>query len=229
MTDNFLVEYALRGAIGSGSELLWKLLGVPQLWLASILAIVFFCRLGWRRQMMSRIRHTHVAAGVMLTLAIPLILSFPSWLALGGGPVPRTQNSIVYIFLMAWFGTFALISFKYLSRANLALAVQPVSSAVRAFVTLNCLALCVSLIQSDNVRLATTDLFEKAPAYDHAMQLRYEEMRAASKTGQYTATIPLISDPPLSIGALELSGSSDTPSFLDCFTYYFGVPRVIIE
>ena len=230
VSDNaFMLLPSLKNSVWYGWGMLTDYLAMPQLWWASGIALILFCRLGGARDLSAYIRHSHVGAAIMVTLAIPLVFCFPSWLALGLSPPYRTQNAILYMFLLGWFCSTALVAFKYLARSGPVLAVQPVSTRVATTIIVVCVAMSAALLSSSNIRLVSSDLFGKAADYDRSMEHRYALIIAASESGLRTAVVPKLAQSPTSLNYLEIYGSSTEEPFLRCLADYFGIPDVVVE
>lgn len=182
---------ALTGSIGMGSWMLVAWLQSPVLLAVTLLVPCLTLVLGWppARQFQPSRRHLLAMAGI--TLALPLLLQFPAWWAMGGWPPPRTVDAVYFVFLLGWLATVAGLTLYRIPqhwRENALTNALP-HSLQSAFLILIVL-LGLAIFTNGRFQRAYQDVLFVAPAFDDYMQQRYALIGAALGRGQGFLTVP---------------------------------------
>jgi hypothetical protein len=220
---------SLWASIYYGFRDLLRLLTLPYLWWSTLIVVLLFSRYGRRLGSFRKIRSFHVLLGIIVTLSLPAVLQFP-WQLMQSGPTHvRTQNAITFGFLLSWFSTWAMITFRYWSYKEPVLSIQPVSVPYRLANGAACLALSITLFGNSNITLAYSDLVSKAVAYDQYMQQRYARLKDAASRGERSVTVKLYHELPTTISIGDVNGNMVGTNIRTCIGLYFGFESMNIE
>ena len=220
---------SLWASISYGYIELLRLLTSPGLWWSTVIAVVLFSRYGRRFASFRRVNSIHVLLGIAVCLSLPAVLQFP-WQLMQSGPThPRTQNAITFGFLLSWFCTWAMITFRYWSYNRPALSIQPPVTTYRLAYGFACLALCITFLGNSNITLAYSDLGSKAYAYDQYMQQRYAKLEAAAARGERSVTVELYRDLPVTISIGDVNGNMAGSGVRTCMALFFGFEHMNIK
>ena len=182
------ISRSITGSFSIGLKVLWMWISSPVLIVASLLTPLVLSRLvrspGWKLHG-ARFKPTAVliAALVMCTLALPIVLQFPAWWSMGGWPPPRTVDAIYFLFLVSWFMTIGVITFRFLTGRDSESSAQPGSWSAVSMLLLTVL-FSVAVVENRVFENARADLFKHARPYDEYLQTRYRQIARAMASQQ---------------------------------------------
>jgi hypothetical protein len=106
-----------------------------------------------------------IAALLVCTFAMPVVLQFPAWWAMGGWPPARTVDAIYFLFLFSWFVTVGAITIRYLCTGESSAMMQPYHPYAAVAVLALSALFSFAAVESKAYKLAKTDLFQLARPY----------------------------------------------------------------
>lgn len=216
---DFLAAY--KASVYFGFRELITILSNAQLWWATCLYILLFkAYAGTRIHLKEKIRRSHIVLGMLVTLLIPIVLQFPSQFIISIFPAQRTQNSIYFGFLLAWFCTWTLVTIKYIRLPYLGSSNTRLSNITSLIASL---FLAYFVVVSYNIKTALYDLANKAQNYDATLKKRYADVRAAIDRGEQYYTVDTIADPPSTINLISKHLNQSTTNHVTCFSRYIGI------
>lgn len=110
---------------------------------------------------------------------------------------PRTAGAFHLLFLLGWFAT-AICSAGALDRSLRGPAGRWTGRAAA-------MLLAVSVLVTGNARRATRDLGDRAPRYQRAMEIRYQQIRHAQAGGPRHLVVPRTGRAPRSVFAYDIT------------------------
>ena len=238
---------AIHASIIIGIEVIDEYLALPQLWWFSALLVLMFLSAGSESYSAvtgstdgelegrgTRSLHGgYIALGVLACLLMPIALQFPSLLLLAVPPPLRIANVILFLCLLSWCVTLALlvrwVLEKYSSRVGRILSTGISAEIVCAWASAGLLVGFAShALASFNIQTAYSDLTEVAPAYNHFMYDRYQELNVAKDSGNLFV-VSQYPNPPQTIHSLDIVSPDSGLDFTLCFAEYFGVGIQVID
>ena len=178
------IARALDGSLSVGMKVLWNWLSSPVLIVSSLLApfaINRFNRIAGRTITVS---NTGLFSLLLITFALPFVLQFPAWWAMGGWPPARTLDGIYFLFLLSWFSMIATISLRFIAMAE-ATAAKPSFDVLAAVaVVVLSLVFTLAVLKSPGMQQAKHDLFHAAGPWDDYMNQRYLQIQQAVVDGR---------------------------------------------
>jgi hypothetical protein len=181
---------AITGSLTIGLKILWIWISNPVLIASSVLAPFAVSRLYLMSGRFFAVSGSLIAALVLCTLALPVMLQFPAWWGMGGWPPARTLDAIYFLFLVGWFSSIGALTIRYLCQGkwNGALNLYHPRAAVALLILSGLFTLAV--LQSNAYRLARMDLFSMAGPYHEYLNERYDQIEAALASGQHRLVVP---------------------------------------
>jgi hypothetical protein len=169
----------MDGSLSVGIKILWIWISNPVLIVSSMLAPFAIMRLLQLSGRSFAVSQSTLAALLVCTFAMPLVLQFPAWWAMGGWPPARTVDAIYFLFLVSWFATIGAVTIRYLYAGESSGETQ--SDHPHAAVAVLALSVLFSFVvlESKAYRQAKTDLFELAPPYNDYLNKRYAQIEQA--------------------------------------------------
>jgi hypothetical protein len=170
---------SMYGSLSVGVKVLWIWISNPVLIISSMLAPFAAIRLQQLSGRSLKVSGRLIAALIVCTFAMPVVLQFPAWWAMGGWPPARTVDAIYFLFLVSWFASVGAITIRYLYAGESIGETQ--SDHPYAAVAVLALSVLFSFValESNAYKQAKTDLFELARPYHDYLYKRYEQIRQA--------------------------------------------------
>lgn len=216
--------FAIKGSLGMGA---WTLLAwlknpvfIGATLLTPFLTVLLYSEA--KRRLQPRKRHLVMLA--IITLALPFLLEFPAWWAMGGWPPPRTVDAIYFAFLGSWLLTVGAFTLYFLPPQNEGKPyVRPRGVVVFA---LAALLFALSVFINGRFQHALMDWRYAAPAYDTYMQQRYDLMAENRKIGKRRLIVPgFTGQLPRTIYFNDIIPlSTDWRNV--CYAQYFGLDKI---
>jgi hypothetical protein len=184
------LDRAISGSWKMGWWTLLSWLSNPLIMLATLLspfAVVSLVKLSVRS---FKVSSYLVFALLVFTLAIPVVLQFPAWWAMGGWPPPRTVDAIFFVFITSWFFTTGALTLR-LSRSPLVLSV--VNNHVYLLAPLRLVlaaGFTLALVTNVQFQRAGLDLLQRAKPFQDYIQQRYTLIDNARAHHQLYLEVP---------------------------------------
>ena len=175
---------SINGSLSVGIKILWIWISNPVLIISSMLAPFAIIRLLQLSGRSFSVSGPLIAALLVCTLAMPVVLMFPAWWAMGGWPPARTVDAIYFLFLLSWFVTVGALTIRYLYDSEPSAVMQPYHPyAAVAMLALSAL-FSFAAVESKAYKLAKTDMFQLARPYHDYLSRRYEQIEQALANDQ---------------------------------------------
>ena len=186
---------SLRGSLSVGAKVLWIWISNPVWIVASLLAPFAFTRLYQQAARRFTVSATTIAVFLLCTFAMPFVLQFPAWWAMGGWPPARTLDAVYFLFLVGWFVSLAAITVRFTSADRP--DAGPGSHGRIAAVAIPVLAVLfsVAVLGHHAFRQARTDLVQRAPPYHDYLEKRYERIAQALANGERNLVVADFAQP----------------------------------
>ena len=170
---------SINGSLSVGLKILWIWISSPVLIVSSLLAPFAISRLLQLSGRSLTVSNSLIAALVLCTFAMPVVLQFPAWWAMGGWPPARTVDAIYFLFLVGWFLSLGAITVRVLGDGE----AEPVEQHKSDYAAMPLLILSVlfsvAVVADNAFRLAKTDLLELARPYHAYLNQRYQKIEQA--------------------------------------------------
>ncbi len=170
---------SINGSLSVGLEILWIWISNPVLIISSMLAPFAIIRLLQLSGRSFTVPGPLLAALLVCTFAMPVVLQFPAWWAMGGWPPARTVDAIYFLFLLSWFVTVGAVTIRYLYTGESATMMQPNHPYAAVAVLALSALFSYAAVESKAYKLAKTDLFQLARPYYDYLSKRYEQIEQA--------------------------------------------------
>jgi hypothetical protein len=170
---------SINGSFSVGLEILWIWISNPVLIISSLLAPFAVIRLLQLSGRSFAVSGPLIAALLVCTFAMPVVLQFPAWWAMGGWPPARTVDAIYFLFLLSWFVTVGAITVRYLYAGESSAMMQPYHPYAAVAVLVLSALFSFAAVESKAYKLAKTDLFQLARPYHDYLSKRYEQIEQA--------------------------------------------------
>jgi hypothetical protein len=222
---------SVNGSLSVGLKILWLWLSNPLLIISGML--VPFAIAGLfsvsGRQWSDRsftVSKTMIAALMLCTVVIPVVLQFPAWWAMGGWPPARTVDAIYFLFILSWYLTIAAFTLHYLCKGKWTLIRQPNHPAVAIVLLLLSSLFAAAVFESKAYQLAKNDLSHLAGPYHDYMKTRYRLIEQAKAKGQnYLTVADFLQEYPRSIYFNDIMQNPDHWRN-GCYANYFGLDKI---
>jgi hypothetical protein len=168
---------SINGSLSVGMKILWIWISNPVLIISSMLApfaVIRLMQLSGRSFAVSR---SLIAALLVCTFAMPVVLQFPAWWAMGGWPPARTVDAIYFLFLVSWFVTVGAVTIRYAGKSGA--ATQPYQLYTAFTVLVLSVLFSFVALESKAYKLAKIDLFQLARPYHDYLGKRYQRIEQA--------------------------------------------------
>jgi hypothetical protein len=217
---------SISGSLSVGINILWIWISNPVLIVSSMLAPFAVIRLMQQSGRSFAVSGRLVAALLLCTFAMPVVLQFPAWWAMGGWPPARTVDAIYFLFLLSWFMTLGAVTIRYLYAGKSSAMMQPYHPYFAvAVLALSALFSLVG-IESKAYRLAKTDLFRLAPPYHDYLAKRYEEIEQSLANDQrYLVVADYQQQYPRTIFFNDIMNDPEHWRNI-CYADYFGLEKI---
>lgn len=232
--STFPLRHNLTRAISGSLEMgLWTLkiwLSSPVLLLASVLAPFAVGRLYHLSERTFTVSKSLLAAMIVLTFSIPVILQFPAWWGMGGWPPPRTVDAIFFVFLFNWFLTIGAATIRYMPKHFMKAGSQQQSYTASTFTTILMLTgvvfFILAVLDNNKFQRAQHDLLQRAKPYHEYMLQRKKLINNALQHQQLALIVPDFKlEYPRSIYFNDiLPFSRDWRNV--CYADYYGLDRI---
>ncbi len=181
---------AISGSLSVGLKILWIWLSNPVLIVASLLTPFAVSRLLQlsNRQLSGEsftVSKSLIAALLLCTFALPVVLQFPAWWSMGGWAPARTLDAIYFLFLVCWYSTIAAFTVRYLGEDKTNPLMQPYHPLIAVSLLVLAGLFSFAALESKAYRLAKTDLFDLARPYHEYLQQRYDLIHQAQASGKH--------------------------------------------
>ena len=170
---------SINGSFSVGLEILWIWISNPVLIISTLLAPFAVIRLLQLSGRSFAVSGRLIAALLVCTFAMPVVLQFPAWWAMGGWPPARTVDAIYFLFLLSWFVTVGAITIRYLYAGESSAMMQPYHPYAAVAVLALSALFSFAAVESKAYKLAKTDLFQLARPYHDYLSKRYEQIEQA--------------------------------------------------
>ncbi len=199
----------------------------PLLWLATLAYLAWLLQHVGRSVLLQRVRLAQLVIGAVCLLGSLLACFFVAYWAMGVSLPGRALNVVHFIFLLGWFG---LVSFGVglwkqqgadWSKATSRRAGARITGVVVA------LAMAAGLVSAKSVRIAYTDLTQRASSYDEFFRARYDQIEIAAKEHADVVRVLAVKpqDRPRTIMVDDIR--SDRRNFRnECYATYFGIRAI---
>ncbi|MGD8582306.1 MAG: DUF6056 family protein [Gammaproteobacteria bacterium] len=217
---------AITGSLSIGFKTLWIWISNPVLIVSGLLAPFAISRLYLMSGRFLSVSGPLIAALVLCTFALPVMLQFPAWWSMGGWPPARTLDAIYFLFLIGWFSSIGALTIRYLCQGKWnGVLNQHHPYAAFALLILSGLFTLV-VLQSNAYRLAREDLFSVARPYHEYLNRRYDQIEAAVASGQRNLVVPDYRQKyPRSIFFNDIMQNPDHWRNV-CYAGYFGLEKI---
>jgi len=219
------ISRALAGSLNIGLWTLKVWLASPLLIISTLLAPVAVSGLYRSSARSLDISKPLIVALIIVTLAIPFVLQFPAWWAMGGWPPARTVDGIYFVFLLSWFSMIGAITIRYIDRDNI-LTDKWRSSYTTTALLIGAIIFILAIAGNSKFRRATNDLLNRAGPHHEYMLQRYTLIGEAVARQQPYLVVPEFSgEYPRSIYFNDIR--PDPRDWRNvCYAEYFGLQQI---
>jgi len=190
---SFALRHDWSRALGGSLEMgLWTLISWltnPLMIVATLLTPFAVIALMHRSRRRFNITRYALLALLLFTLAIPIVLQFPAWWAMGGWPPPRTVDAIFFSFMLSWFLLIGASSIRFAAQSRL-LSVSSNGYSGSMILLILCVAFAIALFSNGQFQRARLDLSERAQPYHDYLLHRYALIDDALKKRQPYLQVP---------------------------------------
>lgn len=176
---------SISGSFSVGIKILWIWISSPVLIISSMLAPFAIIRLLQLSGRSFAVSDPLIAALLVCTFAMPVVLQFPAWWAMGGWPPARTVDAIYFLFLVSWFVTVGAITIRYLYAGESSAMMQPYHPYAAVAVLALSVLFSFAAVESKAYKLAKIDLLQLARPYHDYLGKRYEQIEQALANEQH--------------------------------------------
>ncbi len=217
---------SMYGSLSVGIKILWIWISNPVLIVSSMLAPFAIMRLLQLSGRSFAVSRSLIAALIVCTFAMPLVLQFPAWWAMGGWPPARTVDAIYFLFLVSWFVTIGAVTTRYLYAGESSGETQSDRPYAAAAVLVLSVIFSFVALESKAYRQAKTDLFELAPPYHDYLNKRYAQIeRALANEQLYLVVADYKGEYPQTIFFNDIMHDQGHWRNV-CYADYFGLEKV---
>jgi hypothetical protein len=215
---------SIDGSLSTGLKILWIWISNPVLIISTMLAPFAITRLLQLSGRSFAVSWPLIAALLVCTFAIPVVLQFPAWWAMGGWPPARTVDTIYFLFLVSWFVSVGAVTIRYVGRSTDVR--QPYHPYAAVAVLVLSVLFSFAAVESKAFRLAKTDLFELARPYHDYLNRRYEQIEQALANGQrYLVVADYQQEYPRTIYFNDIMRDPEHWRNV-CYADYFGLEKI---
>jgi hypothetical protein len=220
---------SVSGSLSVGLKILWLWVSSPVLMVSSLLVPFVVLRLAQLSDRRFSVSKKMIAALLLCTFVMPVLLQFPAWWAMGGWPPPRTVDAIYFLFLVGWYLTVGAVTVYYLGKEKQGPVLQPYKPGAAVILLLLTGLFTAAVLENRAYQLAKTDLFQLARPYHDYLNARYEQITQAKAAGQlYLAVADYQQALPRTIFFNDIMHDpSDWRN--GCYAEYFGLEKVKIK
>ncbi|MCW8963848.1 MAG: DUF6056 family protein [Gammaproteobacteria bacterium] len=219
------ISRALAGSLNTGLWTLKVWLTSPLLIISTLLTPVAVSSIYRSSTRVMDISKPLIVALVIVTLAIPFVLQFPAWWAMGGWPPARTVDGIYFVFLLSWFSLIGAITIRYINRDNL-LTDKWRSSYTTTALLIGAIIFIMAIASNSKFRRATNDLLNRAGPHHEYMLQRYALIgEAVARQHPYLVVPEFSGEYPRSIYFNDIR--PDPRDWRNvCYADYFGLQQI---
>lgn len=181
---------SLEGSYVMGLKTLRIWLGSPLLIVATLLTPFAMAKLLSLSQRTFQLSGTRLLTLVLVTLAVPFVLQFPAWWAMGGYPPARTIDAIYFVFLVCWLVTITALSRHYLVSGLQSFQHGPVSGQLMLVFIISSVLFVAAIATNGKFRRAAGDLLYRAGPYNAYILARYRMIDEAISRNEFFLTVP---------------------------------------
>jgi len=225
----FALRHDWARALGGSLEMgLWTLISWltnPLMIIATLLTPFPVIALMQRSSRRFNITKYGLLSLLLFTIAIPVLLQFPAWWAMGGWPPPRTVDAIFFSFMLSWFLLTGASSIRFAAQSRLfSVSSNGYSGSVIAL--LLSVAFGIALFSNGQFERARLDLSERAKPYHDYLLQRYQLIDAALEKRQPYLQVPAFQqDYPRSIYFNDIVPNAGDWRNV-CYASYFGLQGI---
>ncbi len=220
---------SITGSLNMGIKILFSWMINPLLLTASILTPFAVYRLYLLSDRVFNISASLLMMFFFTTLAIPILLQFPAWWAMGGWPPARTVDAIYFIFLLSWFLSIGVMTLYFIHRKKEISAIsRKIFNQTRVNIMLLSAAILFTLavLNNHNLQLAWNDLRYDARPYHEYLTARYQLIEQALTDQNLSLIVPDYHRPyPRSLYFNDIMHSSRHWRNT-CYADYFGLQKI---
>ena len=236
-TTSISMADAIHLSIALGIQGIKRYLSLPQIWWFSglLVGIVLAVRSDKSSSDSepTQVRGAYISLGLLFCLVFPVIFQFPSLKYLSVPPPLRTENIILFSFLLSWSITLVLFLHWILDKwpridRRVGSASKSIRLANSLLRTVLMLGFVGSVLAASNIQTAYVDVTKVAPAYSDFMSSRYQELLALKGSGA-SIIVSQYKNPPETIHSLDIVSIENGHDFSVCFAEYFGVDLKVID
>ena len=181
---------SLEGSLVIGLKTLHIWLGSPLLVSATLLMPFAVAGLSGVSRRDFHLNATSLIMLILFTLAVPFIMQFPAWWAMGGFPPARTVDAIFFVFLVCWLVTTSALSMRYLIPRLNSFRHWPESGRLMVVYIICSVLFILAVGTNSKFHRATGDLLYRAGPYHAYMQDRYRLIDGAIERNELFLTVP---------------------------------------
>lgn len=181
---------SLEGSYVMGLKTLRIWLGSPLLIVATLLTPFATAKLLSLSQRTFQLSGTGLFTLILVTLAVPFVLQFPAWWAMGGYPPARTVDAIYFVFLVCWLATIAALSRHYLFSGLQSFQHGPMSGQLMLVFVISSVLFIAAIATNGKFRRAVGDLLYRAGPYHAYILARYRLIEESIERNEFFLTVP---------------------------------------
>lgn len=217
---------SLAGSLTMGTKVLWTWVSNPILLTSSMLAPFATCKLYHLSSRTFAVSRSLIAILLCSTVAIPVLMQFPAWWAMGGWPPARTIDAIYFVFLINWFLTIGAITIRLSPRQRLMSGSGFTRFPAPLILLSASILFSIAAIKNKNTQRAWDDLQYRAKPYHEYMNERYKLIDHALAKQEFSLIVPDYHQPyPHSIYFNDIMHHSRHWRNV-CYAEYFGLQRI---
>ncbi|MGB5456845.1 MAG: DUF6056 family protein [Gammaproteobacteria bacterium] len=217
---------AIIGSLLVSTKVLWIWLSSPVLIVATLLAPFAVVRLSTLSAVPMVATKTQTVLLLVCTFALPMVLQFPAWWAMGGWPPARTLDAVYFLFLLSWFATISAITLRFTTTAESHTESPPIRASMAVAVIVLALLFTAVVLTSHGMHRAKDDLFHTAGPWHDYMNQRYLHIeQAVADRQRYLTVADYPRDYPRSLYFNDIMHNPRHWRNL-CYADYFGLKKI---
>jgi hypothetical protein len=185
-----IVSQALGGSLNMGFRTLGIWLGSPLLIISTLLTPIAVSSLYRSSERTMVVSKSLILSFIAITLAVPFVLQFPAWWAMGGWPPARTVDGIYFVFILCWFSTISVITLRYISRSHRSSRSNPDSPYLATALSIGAIIFIAAVGTNSKFLRAANDLLHRAKPFHEYMLMRHALIDEAVAREQLSLVVP---------------------------------------
>jgi len=160
---------------------------------------------------------------ILLTLALPFVLQFPAWWAMGGWPPPRTVDATFFVFLLSWFLMLGVLTIRFVPADFLNSSGKYFSTSNGLIFSMGAVLFMLAVAGNFKFQRVQQDLWLRAEPFNAYMLQRYALINQSVTHKHLALLVPAFNQEfPRSIYFNDI-----VPDYRDwrnaCYADYFGL------